>query len=123
MKVLVVEDEASGRKLVEMMLIREHQVKAVESVDLALESLRTEAWDLIVTDYKMPGKTGLELVNLLQSGGSTIPIILMTGQSSRDEGVELIKPLVHKVLSKPFSRQDLISAVASVDNLSPSATI
>ena len=123
MKVLIVEDEASGRKLVEMMLARDHQVKAVESVDAALQRIQAEPWDLIVTDYKMPGKTGVELITTLQSDGSNIPIILMTGQSSKDEGVDKVKPYVFKVLSKPFSRQDLISAVASATENISSGTV
>jgi len=115
MKILIVEDEAGGRKLLEMMLGRDHDVTAVENVDMALEHLQVNHWDLILTDYKMPGKTGVELIQSLHSSGSTIPIILMTGQSSKDDGVDQVKAMVHKVLPKPFSRKELAAVVDSLD--------
>ncbi len=111
MKILVVEDDPSVRKMVSMMLADEHDALAVEGVDEAVRQLSIGHWDVILTDYKMPGKTGIDLIECLLASGSTVPVILMTGQTSRDEDIHLVKAKVHTVLSKPFSQQSLLSTI------------
>jgi len=114
MKILVAEDETAARKLIAAMLSREHEVLAVESADEAALHLATGQWELLVTDYKMPGKTGIELIEDLVASGSMVPVILMTGQTSKDKNVERVKEKVHRVLSKPFSRVQLNQAIAEL---------
>ena len=114
MKVLVVEDESAIRKLIQMMLAGQHEVHVVENVDQALEKIANEAWDLVLTDYKMPGRSGIDLIHHLHAEALKIPVILMTGQGSQDAEVELIKESVTKVLSKPFSRDVLIASIGAI---------
>jgi len=114
MKILVAEDERAGRKLITFMLSGDHEVLAVESADEAAYQLDNGKWDLLLTDYKMPGKSGIELIESLLSSGSTIPVILMTGQTSKDQTVEVFRDKVHKVLSKPFTKEELAAAIADV---------
>ena len=121
MKILVVEDEPAGRKLIALMLQGEHEVFAVAGVDEAVSQLADGKWDVLLTDYKMPGRTGGDLIESLAAGTCTMPIIMMTGQSSHDAGLTAIRNKANKFLIKPFSRTDLIAAIAEVTRASQEA--
>ena len=114
MKILIVDDEPSIRKLLIMMLQDDFEVKAVDSVESALNELRSQHWDLLITDYKMPGKSGVDLVNTLVDEQSHIPVIVITGQGSRDSIVETVQGRVAQVLAKPFDIVQLHSVIHSV---------
>ena len=114
MKILIVEDELMGRELLQTMLQPDHETIAVGGVEQALDALEENTCDLILTDYKMPGKSGLELINSLREKGSSLPIILMTGQSSKDVNLEEVKNKVEFILTKPFTRKDLKAAILQV---------
>ena len=114
MRILIVEDEPAGRTLLTLMLEGEHEVLAVASVDEAERQLTTGTWQLLITDYKMPGKSGVDLIENQIIRGSAVPIILMTGQGSKDSGLKQVRNKVRKFLTKPFSRDDLMTAIAEV---------
>ncbi|MDH4247768.1 MAG: response regulator [Deltaproteobacteria bacterium] len=114
LKILVVDDESSIRKLMLLLLADDYDVVAVDAADVALEKLETEHWDLVITDYKMPRKTGIDLVVNLRSQGSRIPVIIMTGQGSQDSQIKSVKDTVATVLSKPFSRESLVAAIETL---------
>ena len=115
MKVLIVEDEPAGRMLLQLMLEEKHQVLAVSTVEEAQRELAAGRWDLLLTDYKLPGKSGLDLIQSLEKEGSSLPIIMMTGQGSKDDGLNSIKTRVRALLTKPFTREDLLAALAAVE--------
>ena len=114
MKILIVDDERAMRKLLSMMLAPNHDVLAVGGVDEALQELTTGQWDILLTDYKMPGKSGLELIEHLMAEGSTLPVILITGQGSRDDNITRVRTRVHKILAKPFSHEVLLAAITEL---------
>ena len=118
MKLLIVEDEPAGRTLLELMLEGMHQVLAVGSVEEAQRELAAGQWDLLLTDYKLPGKSGLDLIHSLEREGSTMPIIMMTGQGSKDAALDSIKTRVRTLLTKPFTRDDLLAALADIQQTS-----
>jgi DNA-binding response OmpR family regulator len=86
-KILVVEDEKALSLLYKEELTEEgYKVTAVFSADAALEALARETFDLIVTDIRMPGKNGIELVSRVMSQWPDIPIIINTAyQSYKDD--------------------------------------
>ncbi len=86
-KILVVEDEKALSLLYKEELSEEgYRVTAVLSADAALEALARETFDLIVTDIRMPGKNGIELVTRVMSQWPDIPIIINTAyQSYKDD--------------------------------------
>ncbi|MCZ6835252.1 MAG: response regulator [Planctomycetota bacterium] len=77
--------------------------------DLALE-LRP---DLIVTDFQMPGGSGLDLALRLNANEETssIPLLMVTSRGHRVSPSELIKTNIKQVLAKPFSPRELISVI------------
>jgi CheY-like chemotaxis protein len=57
------------------------EVESVQSVQEALETLKTKKFDVIVSDYQMKGKDGLEFLNDIKAAGITTPFILFSGKS------------------------------------------
>ena len=69
-------------------------------------------FDLILADYRMPQKTGLDLLHLLQADGYRIPVIIMTGYSSVQHAVASIKSGAIDYLTKPVTPEALEIAVS-----------
>jgi CheY-like chemotaxis protein len=113
--ILVVEDEANVRKLVTVNLIsRSYTVFEAQDVQQALGRLRTQTFDLIVLDIKLPDLTGWDLLAKI-AADATIkfdgPVLVMTA-SIMDAQVDLDQyPMVVGVLVKPFSVTKLIAAI------------
>lgn len=87
-------------------------------VNLALEILADGGIDLVLTDYKMPKITGLELIKHLHSHYPQIPVIMITGYPSIEGAVEAVKVGAEEYLSKPFTDEELFKAIdAAVEKL------
>src|SRR5438093_13463849 len=77
--ILVADDEKSCRDSIQKVLQREgHTVQTAESVDGALEALRLNHLDLVVCDYRMPGKTGIDLLIELMGKRSLVPALMIS---------------------------------------------
>jgi PAS domain S-box-containing protein len=110
---LCVDDEPSVlRTLDQALRVAGYQVTLATSVAQALEAVRTahQPFDLLVTDYRMPGRTGIELARELNHLYPSLPIILITGYA---EGLPEIANQrgIRAVLSKPFRLTDLLAVV------------
>jgi DNA-binding response OmpR family regulator len=86
-KILLVEDEKMLGLLYEEELAKEgYQVVVVHDADAAMGKVKTEKFDLIVTDIRMPGKDGIELIASIMGMRKDIPIIINTAyQSYKDD--------------------------------------
>ena len=91
------------------------EVAAVSDPTVALEAFREdpEAWDLLLTDFDMPGMTGAELARGAKAVRPHIPVILMTGfpdwRSRTSVGID---KLFERIVSKPLAPEDVIALVA-----------
>jgi CheY-like chemotaxis protein len=113
--ILVVDDEANIRKLVSVNLTsRGYRVREAVSASQALAILAEESPVLMVLDIKLPDFTGWELINRMMKSvhiNHSFPILVMTA-SIMDAQIDLANfPGVSKILIKPFSMRDFISAV------------
>ena len=108
--ILVVEDEEKLRRVIELQL-----KGAGHDVDLAgtaEEGLRlADGADLILTDLRLPGMDGLELLASLRRQNSTTPVIVMTAFSSIETAVDAMKAGAVDFLPKPFSLDHLMTVV------------
>jgi DNA-binding NtrC family response regulator len=110
--ILCVDDEPATGVIVGHALQRlGHECRTAASVDEALRAVARSPFDLILADYQMPGKTGLDLIHLLASDGYRIPVILMTGYSSVEHAVSSIKSGAIDYLTKPVTPESLEIAV------------
>jgi CheY-like chemotaxis protein len=107
--VLVTDDDTTCRDSIQKTLEREgHTVEGVPDVDRALEALARRHFDLIVCDYQMPGKTGLEFLAELKRTKSTIPMILISAFTDSETEATARRLGVEDLLKKPFRRRDLV---------------
>jgi DNA-binding NtrC family response regulator len=85
---------------------------AARNVAEALGVLSRESVDLIISDFKMPGLSGLEFLELLTSEGYDVPLIMLTGFASIEHAVEAIKAGAIDYITKPIRAQQLELAVS-----------
>lgn len=115
-RVLVADDDASVRTLIDLALRRQgHDVLLAADADaaLAIVSDERQAIDLLVTDYTMPGRSGLQLATDVRSLRPAIAIILMSGWRLDQPPTGVPGPAI-EVLEKPFDLSGLARAVARV---------
>lgn len=111
-KILVVDDEPFVCDAVKMMLEFDgHKVVAAANGKNALELFDREPFDVVITDYKMPGMTGDELALALKARVPDQPIIMLTAHAEmiKTEAVPLTG--VDQLVSKPFQFDELREAI------------
>ena len=112
MSILCVDDEPAVAMIVEHTL-REagHETVGARNVPEALQVLARGGVELIISDYKMPGLSGLEFLELLTSEGFDIPLIMLTGYASIEHAVASIKAGAVDYITKPVRPEQLTLAV------------
>jgi CheY-like chemotaxis protein len=117
-QILLVDDDIQIRRLLENILATEgHRVQSAGDGAEALHMVHETAFDMMVTDLVMPEKEGLEIIREVRREFPLIKIIAMTGggYGSPSEYLALARAFgVEKTLLKPFSRDDIITAVSQV---------
>src|SRR5437867_4218927 len=102
-KVLVVDDERKMRRLLQILLERMGiDSVAAESGEAALGRFEAEKIDLVLTDLKMPGMTGLELLARVRELDADVPVILLTAFGTVQTAVEAMKLGAFDYVLKPF---------------------
>jgi DNA-binding NtrC family response regulator len=81
-------------------------------VDAALEAVRRRHFDLIVCDYRMPGKTGIDLLAELEECGARIPVLMVSAFADPQTEATAAKLGAIGFLRKPFRRQQLLDSAA-----------
>lgn len=107
-KILVADDEAMMRNLLLKILESEgYQVTVVSSANEALENLKAEKYDLLLTDVKMPGMTGFDLLKQVKVEWPEMVVIIMTGYGDAYSVKEALLLGADEYLSKPFKSQEV----------------
>ena len=108
----VVDDERSIRWVLEKALSQEgRKVQTFESADSLLRQFQTATPDLVITDIRMPGTDGLELLAQIKDQQPELPVIVMTAHSDLDSAVNSIQRGAFEYLPKPFEVDDAIDVV------------
>ena len=111
--ILYLDDEPAIGLILEDTLERAgHRAIGAQTVPQALQALAEQDVDLIISDYRMPGITGLEFLELLQQEGSTVPLIMLTGHATIEHAVASIKAGAIDYITKPVSPDQLELAVS-----------
>jgi len=88
-----------------------HEISSARNVSEALQVLARGGVELIISDYRMPGLSGLEFLELLTSEGFDIPLIMLTAQASVDHAVASIKAGAIDCVTTPLRPEELTLAV------------
>ncbi len=112
-RILVVDDEEPVRVICSRILTPlGYKVETVENGDLALSLLERQSFDLVITDYRMPGElNGLTLGHAIKQLFPHTQIILMTAFPAVDTAVETLRMGGLDYLIKPFDQSELIHRV------------
>ncbi|MDO5577603.1 MAG: response regulator, partial [Fibrobacter sp.] len=106
--ILIVDDEAAICKILEQYLKkRGYTISSVQSVEQAFEIIDKERIDLVVTDIKMPGLSGVDLLKMVKKKNPTIPVLMTTGFPTLDTAIEALKLGAYDYLTKPFRLEEI----------------
>ncbi len=119
-RILVVDDEKNQRDILQMILTAEldetgaplYEVKTSSSAQEALRAFKHENFDLVLTDLKMAGMDGIQLLTELSQLDSSTPVILMTAHGSIETVKEALRGGAFDYLEKPLDRAKLLEVVA-----------
>ncbi|GAB4527153.1 MAG: response regulator transcription factor [Anaerolineales bacterium] len=112
-KILVVDDEPTARRSWrEILRLEGYHVETAAEGKAALEILRNQAFDVILLDLKMPGMSGVEVLQTVSKTYPDIQVIVLTAHGSLDSAIEALRQGAHDYLLKPASTEDVLSSVA-----------
>ena len=111
-RILVVDDAPDTLEVIQRHLsARGYQVITAPAVVEAIEILESSPVDLVITDLKMPGISGLDLIRHIRENYVGIEVMMITGYATINGAVEAVKTGAEEYLAKPFTDQELLLAV------------
>ena len=111
-QILIVDDEVDVLDLCRRILtFKGYKVKTAHNGLEAIELARQESFDLLLTDIKMPGITGLEIAQALKKSDPDVICVTMTGYSTMDMVLEALKLGIDEFILKPFTPEELSSTI------------
>ena len=111
-KILVADDERALLDLMERALgKRGHEVETYMDGDSAVEAIESDDFDLVLTDLRMPGKTGIEVLAAAKKRRATLPVIIVSGALENEDRARAEALGVYMVLHKPVDLAYLMTIV------------
>lgn len=109
--ILVVEDEEIIRTALHKLLVHNgYGVEQAESVQDALDNYQFDEFDLIISDLRLPGRPGTDLISLAENK----PVLIMTSYASLRSAVDSMKMGAIDYIAKPFDHEEMLSAVSQI---------
>jgi two-component system, NtrC family, response regulator AtoC len=110
--ILIVEDEAKMRRLLDLQLAEEgFNARSAGDAETGLQILGKEPFDLVVTDFKLPGMSGLEFLHAVKRVNADLPVIVMTAYGTVESAVDAMKAGASDYVLKPFSLAELVLVI------------
>jgi two-component system, chemotaxis family, chemotaxis protein CheY len=118
MNVLVVDDAATMRRIVRS-LLRElglKNIREAEDGEMALEDLKRQKADLVVSDWAMPKMTGIELLRAIRQDEALkdTPVLMVTAESKKENIMEAVQAGVNNYIVKPFNSKTLEEKLSKI---------
>ena len=118
MKILAVDDFSTMRRIVRNILrqLGYNNISEAEDGVAALESLKQDPVDFVISDWNMPNMTGLELLKAVRADANLkdIPVLLVTAEALKDNVVEAVKAGASGYIVKPFTAETLKEKIDSI---------
>jgi two-component system response regulator HydG len=109
-KILIVDDETGILDTLQILFRSEgFEVAVASSGRIAMEALEKERPDLVLSDIRMPGAGGLEVLNKAKEVDPELPVILMTAQASLQSAMRAVNEGAYHYIQKPFVNDDLLT--------------
>jgi len=111
-KILVADDEIGIRQSLKKILEKEgYEVLTASNGEEAFKAIRSNSIDLLISDIRMAGMDGLELLKVCKSISPYTEVIMITGYASVDTAVDSMKQGAYDYITKPFKKADILKAV------------
>ena len=114
-RIAIVDDEPVIRSLLERLLkIAGYDTASYPDGETALDACRSEPFDLLITDLRMPGIDGFELMENLKSSRPALPVIILTAHGDVDTAIQALRRKACDFITKPFDTCNILSSVRRV---------
>jgi two-component system chemotaxis response regulator CheY len=111
MRILVVDDFSTMRRIIKNLLtdLGYSNISEADDGSTALVALNQGNFDFVVTDWNMPGTTGIELLKAIRADArlKTLPVLMVTAEAKREQIIEAAQAGVNGYVIKPFTAQTL----------------
>ncbi|MBU0966179.1 MAG: sigma-54 dependent transcriptional regulator [Proteobacteria bacterium] len=112
--ILVVDDELSMREFLKILLEKEgYQAVTASDGEKALKAIQTQDFDLVISDIRMPGMGGLELLDSAKKVSPDLPFIMITAFASPEDAVQAMKHGAYDYITKPFKLSEIKAIITS----------
>mgnify|MGYP003460338438 FL=1 len=119
MKIMLVEDEKITRKTLTDILKKEnYEVNSFSDGTEALNALKQNNFDVVITDLRLPGTNGLDILKAAKEINLRIIVIIITAYATVETAIESLKLGAYDYLLKPFSPEQLLSILKHIEQLS-----
>jgi DNA-binding NtrC family response regulator len=111
-RIMLIDNEAGLCRMMEQILL-DHGYLAYSytSPQKAVEEFTAAAWDLVISDIKMPGMSGLDVLQAIKAKQQDIPVIMITAYATVDMSIQALRRGAYDMLTKPFEPDELIYRV------------
>lgn len=117
-RILIVDDFSTMRRIVKNLLndLGFHNTAEADDGSTALIELKKASYDLVVTDWNMPGMAGIDLLKAIRADASLskIPVLMVTAEAKREQIIEAAQAGVNGYVIKPFTAATLEDKLAKV---------
>lgn len=111
-RILLIDNEAGLCRMMEQILLDHGYLpRSYTSPQKAVEEFKTGAWDLVISDIKMPGMSGLEVLQAIKIKQNDIPVIMITAYATVDMSIQALRKGAYDMLTKPFEPDELVYRV------------
>ena len=118
MRILLIEDERMTRVALTSTLNRAgHEVTACADGEAGIEAVARHDYDVVLTDLKLPGAGGLDILRGVQERGSHSKVIIMTAFASTETAVEALRLGAYDYVSKPFQPDEILTILRHIEQL------
>jgi two-component system, chemotaxis family, chemotaxis protein CheY len=118
MKILIVDDFSTMRRIIKNLLrdLGFNNTAEADDGHSALPMLQTGQFDFLITDWNMPGMTGIELLKTIRADAkvSKLPILMVTAEAKREQIIEAAQAGVNGYVVKPFTAQALKDKIEKI---------
>ena len=118
MRILIVDDFSTMRRIIKNLLNDLGYTNTAEAEDgnAALQALRASKFDFVVTDWNMPGMTGIELLKNIRADAALakLPVLMVTAEAKREQIIEAAQAGVNGYVIKPFTAGTLADKLAKI---------
>jgi DNA-binding NtrC family response regulator len=111
-RILLIDNEAGLCRMMEQILLDHgYLTRSFTSPRQAVEEFKAAEWDLVISDIKMPGMSGIEVLQAIKAKQNDIPIIMITAYATVEMSIQALRKGAYDMLTKPFEPDELVYRV------------